>query len=277
MTSRGAPDRVGPWSLQRMVGPAGELHAMSGRLLEGAGPGGRIVRVLHAERPAVVLGAAQPGSDVDAGRAARLGVDVARRRSGGGAVLVGPGESLWVDIAIPRGDPLWSDDVGAAMAWIGDAWVSALEAVGAGPAERWAGRLVSSPSSDKVCFAGVGPGEVLRPPARVAGSPAGRSGVPFAGRGLLGPKVVGISQRRTRAGALFQTAVLLRWRPLDLLDVLVMEPAERARAADQLAGVAEAVGGARSCGGAAAGELLDAFLGALPPGAQHGGAAIRLP
>ncbi len=303
MTSRGAPDRVGPWSLQRAVGRAGELHAASGRLLEGAGPGGRIVRVLHAERPAVVLGAAQPGSDVDAGRAARLGVDIARRRSGGGAVLVGPGESLWVDVAIPRGDPLWSDDVGTAMAWIGEAWVSALDAVGAGPAERWAGRLVSSPWSDKVCFAGVGPGEVLRPPAGAAGSPAGvagspagrpqapsaaaarptpppparRPGVPFAGRGLLGPKVVGISQRRTRAGALFQTAALLRWRPLDLLDVLVMEPAERARAADQLAGVAQAVGGARSCGGAAAGELLDAFLGALPPGAQHGGAAIRLP
>ncbi len=271
----GAPDGVGPWTVQRAVGRAGELHAASGRLLEGAGPGGRIVRVLHAERPAVVLGAAEPDSDVDSGRAARLGVDVARRCSGGGAVLVGPGESLWVDVAIPRADPLWSDDVGAAMAWIGEAWVNALEAAGAGPAERWAGRLVSSPWSDKVCFAGVGPGEVLRPAAGVAASPRS-PGLPLAGRGLLGPKVVGISQRRTRAGALFQTAALLRWRPLDLLDVLVMEQAERARAADQLAGAAEAAGGAQP-GGAAPGDLLDAFLGALPPTAQHGGPAIRLP
>jgi hypothetical protein len=49
--------------------------------------------------------------------------------------------------------------------------------------------------------------------------------------------MVGISQRRTRAGALFQCAALVEWEPSALLDLLVLPEADRSQAAE-LAGVA---------------------------------------
>ena len=42
---------------------------------------------MEASGPAVVLGSTQPEATVDAGAAAAAGLDVVRRRSGGGAVL----------------------------------------------------------------------------------------------------------------------------------------------------------------------------------------------
>lgn len=227
----------GAWAVHRARGAASELHAASA-LLVGAEAVGRAARVLEADRPAVVLGSAEPDGHVDAARAERRGVEVARRQSGGSAVLVGPGEVLWVDLVVPRGDPLWDDDVGRAAWWVGEAWAGALADAGAGPATVWRGALRRHPWSARVCFAGVGPGEVLGPGA--------------------GPKLVGVSQRRTRAGALFQCAALLRWRPGDLLDVLALDGRRRERGAEELAGVAAGVGGD------AAPALLDALLCRLP-------------
>ena len=279
--SRALP--AGGWQVEEVWGTAAELHASSGTLVQGGPalpdhPGGtaRLVRVLHASRPAVVLGAGQPDEVVDRGRAARLGLEVARRRSGGAAVLVGPGESVWVDLVIPAGDPLWDDDVGVSMAWVGEAWAGALARLG-GPSPRvWRGGLSRTRWSDRVCFAGVGPGEVLAapcpavedPPPAAPGPPADRPGP--AG---WGPKVVGVSQRRTRGGALFQTAALLRWRPLDLLDALALDPGERRRAAGELVEVAAGLGAVSP------GEVVDAFLESLSclavPGEDCGRA--RLP
>jgi lipoate-protein ligase A len=51
-------------------------------------------------------------------------------------------------------------------------------------------------------------------------------------------KVVGVSQRRTRAGALFQCAALLRWAPGDLLELLAVPDDRRRQAASHLAGAA---------------------------------------
>ena len=96
-----------------------------GRLLNGAAPSpwfdvesfrssaDRTVVVRRAGHAALVLGSTQPGTSVDSARAARAGIEVVRRRSGGGAVLVGPGDPVWIDVWLPRGDPLWHDDVGA--------------------------------------------------------------------------------------------------------------------------------------------------------------------
>jgi len=42
-------------------------------------------------------------------------------------------------------------------------------------------------------------------------------------------KVVGISQRRTRAGALFQSAALLRWDPVEAVAALAVDRDAAAR------------------------------------------------
>lgn len=165
--------------------------------------------VLEATEPAVVLGSTQPDSVLVPGTPA------VRRRSGGGAVLVEPGGLVWVDVFVPAVDPLWEVDVGRAFAWLGDVWAAA---VGAG-ARAHAGALVTNPWSRLVCFAGLGPGEVT----------------------VEGAKVVGMAQRRTRAGALFQCAALLEWRPERLLDRLALTEDDRRRAGQDLAGVARGV------------------------------------
>lgn len=167
----------------------------------------RRVDVLVPTVGAVVLGSTQAAPPTPAG------IDVVRRRSGGGAVLVTPGDPLWVDVDVPVGDPLWSDDVGTSFRWLGAAWAEAIGGgvVHEGPFEpgRW-GRTV--------CFAGRGPGEVL----------------------VDGAKVVGLAQRRTRAGARFQCAVLGAWDPGALIDVVV-PPADRVAARAELAAVAHGV------------------------------------
>jgi len=84
------------WTVQHLRGEAGELHL---RPLPAAPA--REVWVLTPVRPALVLGSTQAEALVDLGEAARLGVDVVRRRSGGGVVMVGPGDPLWVDVVVP--------------------------------------------------------------------------------------------------------------------------------------------------------------------------------
>ncbi len=185
---------------------------------------------------AVVLGSAQPESHVDAGRAAAAGVSVIRRRSGGGAVMIGPGQLVWVDIMIPAGDPLWEPDVGRAFWWLGQAWASALAGAGLAGGAVWRGGLVRSPWSGRVCFAGRGAGEVT----------------------VDGAKVVGMAQRRTRTAALFQCAVPVIWDPAALLDVLALDQGARA------AGVAELAAAALGVGAEVASQLLPALLDRLP-------------
>jgi lipoate-protein ligase A len=185
------------WVVHRAVGSAAHLH---GRSFEA--PVIRAVAVLGVDRPALVLGSTQRDDVVDHDAAARLGVDVVRRRSGGGAVLLRPGGTVWVDVELPRDDPLWHDDIGRATWWLGDAWAGALASVGVRDPEVHRGGLVRSPESALVCFAGRGPGEVT----------------------VDGAKAVGISQRRRRAGARFQCAVPLAW---DAATLAALLPAAR--------------------------------------------------
>jgi lipoate-protein ligase A len=205
------------WALERLSGDAGALHS---RLppddLE------RTVWVLTVDRPAIVLGSAQRIDHV----AVPDGADLVRRRSGGGAVWLAPGGTLWVDVLLPSGDPLWDDDVSRSGLWLGEVWASALDAHGAtvhsGPMSRDA-------LAGAVCFAGRAPGEVVQGPN--------------------GPKLVGVSQRRTRAGARFQCVAYERWDPEPLASAVGVAPRDVAQAG---AGVGDLA------------ALEAAFLAALP-------------
>jgi lipoate-protein ligase A len=223
------------WEVERESGRAADLHRRSGELASSSQPR-RSARLMQVTAPAVVLGSAQPQAEVDWAAAGAAGVDVARRRSGGGAVYVSQRAVVWVDIVVPAGDRLWDPDVGRATWWVGDVWASALDSVGVGGGVVWRRPMRRTEWSGRICFAGVGPGEVL----------------------VSGAKVVGLSQRRTRTASLFQTAALVRWRPRQLTDLLRFDPAERERAAVELAGVAVGVGEQ------AATRLFDAFVSSLP-------------
>jgi lipoate-protein ligase A len=190
---------VTTWHAESVVGSASELH---GRDL----PAERTVWTFQPTEPAVVLGSTQPASVVRPG----AGIEVVHRRSGGGAVLLVPGEVLWVDVIVPRHDVLWDDDVGRATHWLGELWVRALTRCGVVGATVHTGTMVCRPWSKLVCFAGLGPGEVT------------------VGEG----KAVGISQRRTRVGARFQCALYHRWDPAALVAVL----ADPRPGVDELAG-----------------------------------------
>jgi lipoate---protein ligase len=183
----------------------------------------RTARVVDVTDRALVLGSTQPEVD-------QSGIDVVRRRSGGGAVLVGPGEVVWIDVLLPAGEPLWEDDVGRAFHWLGRVWADALTSLGISEVAWHDGPLVCTPWCRQVCFGGLGPGEVT----------------------VAGRKVVGLAQRRTRAGSLFQCAALLRWDARTMAGLLSLPP----EAIGELAGAATAL----DVDGRG---LEDAFLSAL--------------
>lgn len=198
-----------------------------------------VVRVVEVRRSALVLGSAQADDVVDHAATAAAGVDVVRRRSGGGAVLLDPPDVAWVDVVVPAGHERARDDVAVAMHWVGAAWAGALVALGVDPARLHVhtGRLERTAWSGLVCFAGLGPGEVL----------------------LDGRKVVGVSQRRTRAGARLQSAALTRWRPDRLVSLLRVDPEARP-------GLVAALDAAAAGTGLAPAALADAFVAAVAAG-----------
>lgn len=191
--------------VEHSVGDAAAFHARE--------PEPRRRAVFHSvTEPTLVLGSAQRPLDVDRRVADALGVSVVSRRSGGGAVLLIPNEFVWLDLVIGADDPLWVSDVGRAMHWVGDLWCEAVLSLGVA-AEVHRSGLVAGEWGRQVCFAGVGAGEVM----------------------VGGAKLVGISQRRTRAWARFQSMVHLRFRP-ELAAALVAAP--RPTAADLAPSVA---------------------------------------
>jgi lipoate-protein ligase A len=165
--------------------------------------------------PTLVLGSTQAAALVDATTMRTRGVELARRRGGGGAVYVGPGEQLWLDVWIPRQDPLWVADVSVAAEWVGAWWTTALASAGMGQegVAVHRGRSVSGAFGDLVCFAGRGPGEVFKD----------------------GRKVVGLSQWRAREGALFSSCAYATWDPAPLLALLDVGDDERRELAAGLA------------------------------------------
>lgn len=163
------------------VGTVGALHGLDP--FAGDEP---VVPAVWWCRPtddAIVLGSRQRDDLVDEAACRRSGLSIVRRRSGGGAVIVRRTAIVWVDVVLPVG--IAPDDVRGSMVWIGERWRDVMAPVVAAPLTVHRGGMQDSAWSDLVCFAGVGPGEVL-----------------------VGPdKLVGLSQRRTRRGIRLQGLV----------------------------------------------------------------------
>ncbi len=202
----------------------GELHALT--------PDADVDREIWLMSPtdtALVLGSAQSAEIASSHESG-----VVRRRSGGGAVMVDPHHSVWIDVVINRGDPLWDDDVNRAPLWLGQAWRAALASL------EVAGGLVldryePGPWGRLACFASRGPGEVL----------------------VGGAKAVGITQRRTRNTARFQTLVYRRWSPEELMSRLVVPTGQTEDLRNTLAGSAYPLE-------APAEKVIAAFMNSLP-------------
>ncbi len=214
------------WRLEERTATAEDLHASWPALVDA--PECRAVALCRPVRPAVVLGSTQFGTDISPEVARAVGVDIVRRRSGGGAVVVTRHDPVWIDVWIPTGDQLWCDDVTRSFDWLGSIWRSALADVlgpEVGDGLRVARMVVDHPGrstwASAICFAGVGLGEVTVNDGR---------------------KLVGLAQRRSRHGAWFHGACVVRWNPTALIDVLVADPVERASAIEELSSVAVGVG-----------------------------------
>jgi lipoate---protein ligase len=181
-------------AVNRIVGSAADFHARE--LPDTAG-----VWQFDVDHPAIVLGSRQTADVLNAEACRRRQVEIVRRRSGGGVVLLVPGATEWIDVVVPAGDRHWDDDVRRSMIGVGERWVDALQDLVDGELTVHRGPMLRTAWSDLSCFAGIAPGEVL----------------------LDGVKLVGLSQRRTRRAARFQCA-LNRHFDVDLLVELLAAP-----------------------------------------------------
>ncbi len=194
------------WNLQRLSGPASQLFGGTAAALNAVNDAGlavdRILRVLTVSESTVVLGSSQPLEDIVK---PSLGTPIVRRRSGGGAVWLEPAAMVWFDLMVGRSDQLWSDDVGRATWWVGEAFARALRNSGCRDAVAHRGAMVHNALDRKVCWTGLGPGEVTG--------------------GAGGPKLVGIAQKRKRRAVVFQVGVLITPCQYLLAEPMGLDPA----------------------------------------------------
>jgi len=177
----------------------------------------RAVWDVRITQKAMVLGSRQDESLLNGEQCSRDGIEVVRRRSGGGIVFLAPGEHVWLDVVVPRGDVLWSNDVAQASWWLGDVWVQTLNALGKNNVSVHHESLSSDQWGDLLCFAGVGPGEVVQ-----------RNDESLS-------KLVGISQRRTRDYARFQCTIYSKWNPRDVEMYVMNTPGNLSEIAHRVA------------------------------------------
>lgn len=172
--------------LETHRGTAAALHALPFPDDSGA-------RIWHMRPagPALVMGSGQSADLFDRAGLARAGVELAPRRSGGGAVWIDPASTVWIDVFAPRGSPLYAEDLTTTFVLVGRVWQRAFAA--SGVHLDLARQAPKDPLARWVCWAGVGWGELFLP-----GHLGGTS------RGGPVAKVLGLSQRRTRWGARVQ-------------------------------------------------------------------------
>lgn len=183
-----------PFAVVRRTSSAAEFHGLGF-----PEPMSAQVWIHQLTAPALVLGSTQHDDVVDHDACRRDGVDVVRRRSGGGAVFLAPGEVTWIDVLVPTTVSWWSSDIHVAMVWLGEHLAAAMTDAGVDDVDVHRGSLVTTNFSRLVCFDGLGAGEVT----------------------VGGDKLVGISQRRARDGARLQACWYSTHHHQALLEYLI--------------------------------------------------------
>lgn len=184
-------------AIGRWAGTVGEIHALDPFSEWSAS--GVTALLCDFTGSAIVLGSRQSPDLLDLDACRNAGLSIVQRRSGGGSVILRPTEMIWIDLVVPIATARVPDDVRGSMIWAGECWRSALQPLVDGKLSVHVGGMVKTAWSELVCFAGIGPGEVL----------------------LDGKKLVGLSQRRTRAGLRIQGLVHHRQPRLTDLDLLL--------------------------------------------------------
>lgn len=146
-----------------------------------------IWQIWNYEQPAIVLGCSQRSLLASACRNSKI--EVLLRRSGGGAVLVGPW-MLGLSVVLPVGHALATPSLVASYRWIGELMAAVLrdggiDAMPVPPAA--AGAMVPAAELDWACFGRVSPWEVV----------------------VAGRKIIGLAQVRGRHAVLLAGGILL--------------------------------------------------------------------
>lgn len=168
--------------------------------------------MMRPNAPAVAMGSAQRPDRFEGERLRQDGVQLAARRSGGGAVFIEPRSTVWIDLLAPRTTHWYSAELTENFMLVGRRWQNALVSLGIDTelCDRSEGR---SPASAVACWAGLGWGELT----------------------IDGAKVVGLSQRRTRWGSRVQALAVLDRSSARVADYLGAD--DRAVLGDSIRGV----------------------------------------
>ncbi|MGD9762394.1 MAG: biotin/lipoate A/B protein ligase family protein [Candidatus Binatia bacterium] len=161
--------------------------------------------------PAVVLGASQRAQLARGAQPDATGMPVVARRTGGGAVLVGPGV-LGVSVALPPDHRLVLPGIVSSYEWFGRAHVRALGRLGVACEAVRPDCVRSEPCSPSIawaCFGTLSPWEVVTLPQR--------------------RKLVGLAQRRARTGVLLVSGALVVQPDWDALCRALGRPSEDAQ------------------------------------------------
>lgn len=201
-TRRSATPADVDWELhdELDVGRSAQEHmatdvAMLDRVLDGGPP---MLRLYQWRPTALTIGRHQDVGDVDEERCRRFGVEVARRPTGGRALLHGGDLTYAVAMRVPEG----IHGVLAAYSYLADALIAGLARLGvaAAVAQRAGERGVA-------CFASAEGADVA----------------------VAGRKVCGSAQLQQRGGLLQHGAVLLERLPVSEPDLLVYRDPQRRR------------------------------------------------
>lgn len=172
------------WRIATETGLASDVHAKPMCDIDE-----RTIRFVNVTRSALVLGSNQDVTSIPPELLEQFNAELVVRRSGGGAVFLAPSLQLWANISIPRGDKLFVDDLRKSFLPIGNIFKELLSKYSPGELCIHEGGLSGGSLAKTICFAGVGPGEIT----------------------FEGAKILGISQRRSAQGSVFQCTVYSRY------------------------------------------------------------------